>query len=98
MTISDQLPATGGAIKKITPANYNTSALNYREKLALRRLQKGSCDRWELARAIGRGYAPDVVQYLRIKGIPVITTMTKVGYKNNPIGIYSLGYGGDENA
>ena len=53
-------------------------------------LENPDCNRWELGEAIGRGYAPDVVQYLRRKGIEVITDMRKVAFKKVPIGFYTI--------
>ncbi len=53
-------------------------------------LENPDCNRWELGKAIERGYAPDVVQYLRQKGIKVITDMRKVAFKKVPIGFYTI--------
>ena len=53
-------------------------------------LENPACTRWQLGSAIERGYAPDVVQYLRLKGISVITDMRKVKGKKRPIGHYII--------
>jgi len=53
-------------------------------------LDNPDSNRWELVGGIGRGYAPDVVQYLRRKGIQIITDMRKVNGKNRPIGFYTI--------
>ena len=53
-------------------------------------LENPSRHRWDLGDAIDRGYAPDVVQYLRQKGIKVVTDMKKVSWKKRPIGFYSI--------
>ena len=53
-------------------------------------LENPACNRWQLGNAIDRGYAPDVVQYLRRKGLSVITDMRKTKDGNRPIGHYTI--------
>lgn len=61
-------------------------------------LENPGCNRWQLGTAIDRGYAPDVVQYLRRKGIGVLTDMRKVSEKKRPIGHYSIKHESREKA
>jgi len=65
--------------------------LNAVQKACLRYiLENPACHRWQLGSAINRGYAPDVVQYIRQKGIKINTVQCKVEWKKRPIGFYSV--------
>ena len=88
----DQVEELGIANKiksNLTPKKHGT--LNTVQRACLRYiLENPACHRWQLGGAINRGYAPDVVQYIRQKGIKINTVQRKVEWKKRPIGFYSV--------
>ena len=89
MSSIDQPPATGGKPDK-QPRKHTTFSAKQRQCLRYI-LNNPKCNRWKLGANIDRGYAPDVVQYLRQKGIDIITDMKLVEGHKVAIGHYSIG-------
>jgi len=75
-------------------ANNSTNRFNETQKLTLEFILKHpNCNRWELGAYIETGYAPDIIQHIRRKGIDIKTTIvpyTKRSGKKTTIGLYSI--------
>lgn len=88
--------------KKITPpkrgnkntSNNSTINLGEIEKLTVEYMLKHpDCNRWDLGAYIETGYAPDIIQHIRRKGIDIKTTIvpyTKRSGKKTHIGLYRI--------
>lgn len=75
-------------------SNTSTVNLGETEKLTVEYLLKHpDCNRWDLGAYIETGYAPDIIQHIRKKGIDIKTTIvpyTKRSGKKTHIGLYKI--------
>ena len=92
MNNKKQSPSPKGNHQK--QVNTSTSRFNETERLTLEFILKyPNCNRWDLGAYIETGYAPDIIQHIRKKGIGIKTTIvpyTKRSGKKTHIGLYSI--------